>query len=404
MISANDLNLAREFIFRSTNTGKWNKPHWQAAAAAMAWFIRELPGSPLLMNRALKLMTGHSDAAIAMSEATNLIRAQSLDASILNTNTNASSLTPTQAPPLSGRSLEEVLEEDLDLDASLITSGQSATDSRVGTGMSAAAAAAANFSKQGRTAPTTFAPAPAAVAAAAGASVAAGAVAAAAAAAAGDTSAARTTNPHVHKTIPDVHKTHKKTPVCSYLWRRMLCRRSNCKSRHPELCGSSACLPIRSPDCDKFHGHFRAEKEDKPHSSSSSRPGGNGCKFRSNQGNGVRGVLPPTSRFSSRTNNSSITARPPTKGDNRKELEKSRRELERTMGELRCIKGTLGTLGSLRPVPVQAFPRPSNPTSGNTYSAAVKSGQGQHRYSFAEIIAAAVQSALVSAGIVPHCG
>ncbi len=117
MISANDLNLAREFIFRSTNTGKWNRLHWQAAAAAMAWFIRELPGSPLLMNRALKLMTGHSDAAIAMSEATNLIRAQSLDASILNTNTNASPLTPTQAPPLSGRSLEEVLEEDLDLDA-----------------------------------------------------------------------------------------------------------------------------------------------------------------------------------------------------------------------------------------------------------------------------------------------
>ncbi len=113
-ISIDDLALAREFVFKSTNTGKWNKPHWQAAASAMAWFIRELPGSPLLMNRVLRLMGNHSDAAIALSEATNLIRAQSLDASILNTDPSTS----TQA---TGRSLEEVLEEDLEeMDASPI--------------------------------------------------------------------------------------------------------------------------------------------------------------------------------------------------------------------------------------------------------------------------------------------
>ncbi len=257
--SPEDLNLAREFIFKSTNIGKWNKPHLQAAASAMAWFIRELPGSPLLMNRLLRILGNHSDAAAAMSEATNLIRAQSLDASILNADVYPP--TSTQAPRGAGRSLEEVLEEDLDLDASPIPPGQPAAavndrdGSKVVTNGVATAAVDGNRTEQGRTASTTFTPAPAAVAAA-GTGVAAAGVAAAAA---GDPPAKRVLDPRVHKTIPDVHKTEKKTPVCSYLWRRMLCRRSDCKSRHPELCANRTCLPVRSPDCNKFHGHFRAE-------------------------------------------------------------------------------------------------------------------------------------------------
>ncbi len=79
------------------------------------------------------------------------------------------------------------------------------------------------------------------------------------------------------------------------------------------------------------------------------------------------------------------------------------------MGELRGIKGTLGTLGGLRAVPGMALPHSSstattdnNSTNCHTYSAAVKSGRGQHHNSFAEIVAAAVESALVSAGIWPH--
>ncbi len=415
--SPEDLNLAREFIFKSTNIGKWNKPHLQAAASAMAWFIRELPGSPLLMNRLLRILGNHSDAAAAMSEATNLIRAQSLDASILNADVYPP--TSTQAPMGAGRSLEEVLEEDLDLDASLIPPGQPATavgdhdGSKMVTNSVGTAVVNDNRTEQGRTASTTFTPAPAAVAAAAAAGIGV-AAAGVATAAAGDSPVERILDPRVHKTIPDVHKTEKKTPVCSYLWRRMLCRRSDCKSRHPQLCANRACLPVRSPDCNKFHGHFRAEKgleekeKGKPYNSHKPRNGGNGGRFGPNQGNGGRGAAPPTSRFSSRSNNRSATARQSGGGDNRRELEKSRRELERTMGELRGIKGTLGTLGSLRAIPGLALPHSGGTTANNsstsrrTYSAAVKSGRGQHHNSFAEIVAAAVESALVSAGIRPH--
>ncbi len=134
-VTFDDLALAREFIFKSTNTGNWNKPHWQAAAFAMAWFIRELPGSPLLMNRVLKLMESHPDATIAMSEATSLIRAQSLDASILP---NTGPPTSTQAPLGAGRLLEEVLEEDLDLNESPITSGRPPQPLSTGTALTSA--------------------------------------------------------------------------------------------------------------------------------------------------------------------------------------------------------------------------------------------------------------------------
>ena len=58
--------------------------------------------------------------------------------------------------------------------------------------------------------------------------------------------------------IPDDYKTKEKDkiPVCSYLWRRMLCRRPKCWARHPDLCANNAGLPSRNPNCDKFHGQF----------------------------------------------------------------------------------------------------------------------------------------------------
>ncbi len=303
-VTSDDLALAREFIFKSPNTGKWNKPHWQAAAFAMAWFIRELPGSPLLMNRVLKLMGNHPDATIAMSEATSLIRAQSLDASILN----AGPPTSTQAPP--GRSLEEVLEEDLDLNESPITSGQpapaagnrhSADDGSLGIHGGGGGDGdggddgGADLHTPGRTPPPTFTPTPAPAAVRAAAGVAAAAVRGAA--------NEQVSCPHVHKTIPDVHKTAQKIPVCKYLWRRMLCRRPACAYRHPDLCASPACIPTRAPDCVKFHGRYKEDKEDEDNAN---KKGSNPAKRSSRrpaQGNGRRGGPPQNRSSSGRSNN-----------------------------------------------------------------------------------------------------
>ena len=190
----------------------------------MAWFIHELPSSPVLLNRVLKLMGNHSDTALALSEATNLIRAQSLDASILNANPDA------------GRLLEEDLE---DLDASPITSGQ--PDATAGHLASANSdifrdcdSDAGVLCAPGRTPPPITAPAPAALVAAAAAGGAAagdvGAVAAAGDATKKDTDANLA---HLHKMTPNVHITAQKNQACKYLLRRMLRRKPGCVIRLP---------------------------------------------------------------------------------------------------------------------------------------------------------------------------
>ena len=155
MISADDLALAREFIYKSPSTGKWLKPQWQAAAAAMAWFIRELPGSPMLMNRVLDRLKSNTDPIAAREEAANLIRAQhGLDASVLTTST--------QVPGVD------------ELDVSLIPGNQAGYGAGAGGGSRLVLASsgsdvgiAASPSAPGRTTPVASAPAPAAAAAAA---------------------------------------------------------------------------------------------------------------------------------------------------------------------------------------------------------------------------------------------
>ncbi len=79
-------------------------------------------------------------------------------------------------------------------------------------------------------------------------------------------------------------------------------------------------------------------------------------------------------------------------------LEKSRRELESTRRELRVIKGTLGSIGSLRSNPGVAHVPQVGPS---TYSGAVKSGRvPQHTSSsFVTTFAAALETALTTAGL-----
>ncbi len=73
MVLVDDIVLARDYV-AGTGNHKWNKPELQAAAAAMAWIIRELPGSPLLF-RAVVDMVG-SDPTKGLDKATALLRAQ----------------------------------------------------------------------------------------------------------------------------------------------------------------------------------------------------------------------------------------------------------------------------------------------------------------------------------------
>ncbi len=150
----------------------------------------------------------------------------------------------------------------------------------------------------GRTPPLTFTtptPAPAAVRAAADTGVAAAAVRRAA--------NKQVSDPRVHKMVTDVQKKAQKTPVCKYLWRRMLCRRPACAYRHPDLCASPTCIPTRAPNCVKFHGTY---KEDKEKDSNADKRGSNPAKRSSQrpaQGNGRRGGPPQNRSSSGRSNN-----------------------------------------------------------------------------------------------------
>ena len=295
MISPDDFALARDYVRGTANTAKWNKPHFQAAAAGMAWLIRELPGSPRLMNKLLDLLKG-DNRTTAVADATNLIRAQfGLDASVLTTSTQApgldefdvSSIPNNQAAygaGAGGGSRLVLASNGGDDDEDVCNGTEDSSFAPGRTALSAAAAAAA-----------VVPPAPAAAgdpgeggsAAAAGAAAAAAGAAAAGAAAAATAAAAHTQKYHVHKTL---HKTHarganpNKIPICSYLWRRMLCRRTNCQSLHPDLCSSPTCIPNRAPTCNRFHGHYR---EEKPKDFNQSKP-------KPNQGNGRRGAPPPS--------------------------------------------------------------------------------------------------------------
>ena len=80
-ITAVEITLARDYI-RGAGS-KWTKPQIVSAADGMAWLIRELPGSASLLSKMLHLMEGHPDPVIAMGDVANLVRAQALDANIL---------------------------------------------------------------------------------------------------------------------------------------------------------------------------------------------------------------------------------------------------------------------------------------------------------------------------------
>ncbi len=387
MVLIEDFALAQEFIFRSPSTGKWNKPHWQAVAAAMAWFIRELPGSPVLMNRMYKIMTSHPDPTTAKAEAANLIRAQhGLNASILNPSTS------TQVPLAAQQRLEEE-DDDSELDVSQITPGQMVRDADgmdASGGMCAddagdSADGADTSSAAGRTAPPTITPAPAAVVV-----VAAAAAVDAAAASAG---AAAARNPP--------RSQNGKKPVCKYLWKRMLCRRADCEYSHPVLCAASACIPARAPNCTKFHGRYRDDKGDTDGTRMKKKKKGENKKSlyapkrnsqEPAQGNGRRGGPPPNRTTSGRSNNRrfpSSSAHPTVT-----ELNKSRKELADVKRELASIR-KLSFGASPDAVPLTA----AQPL-GNTYSNVVKASvRAPLLNSFATVFATALESALGSAGL-----
>ncbi len=406
MAFADDFRLAHEYIYMSPSTAKWNKPHYQAAAAAMAWLLRELPGTPLLMRKVLSILQSDGDPVIAREEATNLIRAQhGLSASLLDP--RGPPHTSTQNPR--GQGVEDELDELDELDESHIVDGMGTNGVMLATTGTGTAAGRTLHAVSARA--TAAAPAPAAAAAGGddrgaadeedGDCVAAAAAVGAAGPAAARAAATAIKNPPRSQIgNPRRSQNEKKkssASVCSYLWKRMLCRRANCESSHPDLCANDDCRPKRRPDCPKFHGSFKLER-DKPKPASEASGGRN----KPNQGNGQRGVVPPTRPYSSRNNNSSnhnrANARAPKGGSNRRMPTDPRKALEETRRELRVLKGTLGNIvaGSTR------GHAPSSSSSGNnsrTYCDVAKSGHAQQLSSFASVFATALESAMSSAGL-----
>lgn len=209
-------------------------------------------------------------------------------------------------------------------------------------------------------------------------------------------------NPRVHKTPkekPDVHKTppdvHKTPPVCKYLWKRMLCRKLDCQLLHPDLCTDRSCIPNRRPDCDRFHGRYRAEAVD-----------GNGTDGavakkkpkKQDQGNGRRGVPPPHPRSKGRSNNSNNTPSSArhgkgkwSSGNSNKSRNRASMDLDRSKRELENLKRS-----KLNPTPLSYMTCATPAMSGN---AARPSGPAPHLGSFATALATALEAALSTSGL-----
>ncbi len=178
----------------------------------------------------------------------------------------------------------------------------------------------------------------------------------------------------------------------------MLCRRPACAYRHPDLCASPTCIPTRAPDCVKFHGRFKEDKEDKD--SNADKKGSNPAKTSSHrpaQGNGRRGG-PPQNRISSgRSNNRRFpSSSAPRRGVCPLLHNASRRELHKMRKELASIKRL-----SIRPSPPVLPSMGSSHGSSFSYSDAVKSsGRAPPQLnSFATVFSAALETALGTAGL-----
>ena len=386
-ITAADLSHACDFVRNSPGVSKWTKPQIMSAADGMAWLLRELPGSPGLLAKLMDLLHGHPDPVIAIGDVANLVRAQTLDCNILE----EEDVPPLLMPGGGGAAA-----------AAAATAGAG----HVGVGSAtAAAAAAATLAISATTVPATAAAvvgelaqqggdAAAAAAAAAGAAAAAPAAAAVAvgAPAAGAGAAAAAAAAAAHPRKPP------KTTVCAYLWRRMLCRKANCEYLHPDLCADRACMPIRNPDCGKFHGRFKEDKEEKGKKSvktnkSKSSTTAKKDPNRTNQGNGRRGAPPPNSSSGPRSNNRRFPPSTANRRSSKQELEETRR---------RELEGLKRDIASLKRFGMGAPSRHlTPPTMGDSYSDVVRSSaRAQHRgSSFAQAFATALEAALGNAGL-----
>ncbi len=388
-ITAADLTHACDFVRNAPGVSKWTKPQIMSAADGMAWLLRELPGSPGLLARLTDLLRGHPDPVIAIGDVANLVRAQTLDCNILE----AEDVPPLRAAAAAAAAAGEAhggVGTAAALAASTINSAAAAAAATAGTGAEDEEEEA--LRRDGAAAGTAASGAAAAAPGAAAAAVGAAAAGAARAAAAAATTTTTTTTAHPHKP--------PKTTVCPYLWKRMLCRKANCEYLHPDLCADRACIPLRNPNCGKFHGRFKEDKERSREAVKTSRSKNSATAAkkgptRTNQGNGRRGAPPPNSSSGARSNNRNFPPTSASRRSSRPGLEESRRELE----ELKRDIASLRRLGL--DAPSRHFPPPPAPIVGGSYSDVVKSSAHvQHRSnSFAKAFATALETALSSAGL-----
>ncbi len=262
MVLADDVVLARDYV-AGVGNHKWNKPELQAAAAAMAWIIRELPGSPMMIKAMVDVLG--KDPANGLDKATALLRAQQGLHGDLGAGPDGSGdlLSSTQKP--GGTSMSWA-----DISASQIPSAQgdgSSISSRKHRGgddsnvdSSGKVSGNSSISDHSLAAPVQLPRGPHDGVAVGGGGEVVDAVA-------NGAGVARVNGVGVVGVVGDeradrrageasLHRMQARRPrVCNRIWKGKDCHRvgSGCPHSHPTICGDDDCANGPRPNCHSFH-------------------------------------------------------------------------------------------------------------------------------------------------------
>ncbi len=267
MVLADDIVLARDYV-AGVGNHKWNKPELQAAAAAMAWIIREIPGSPVMI-RAMVDMLG-KDPTNGLNKATALLRAQQglhgdLGAVLDEAGEPISS---TQRPGGAGLALSWA-----DVSASQIPSAQgddTGTSTKgdgdgggTNTNSVGKVSDRSSFSDHSLATPVQFPNGPHTGAAVGGRGEVVDAVANGSSVtgvggvggvvAAGDVGTNRRVGEAPLNGAPAPVRTPWRPRVCNRVWKGKICKSNGCRFAHPNPCDSSRCSGGPTAGCKAFH-------------------------------------------------------------------------------------------------------------------------------------------------------
>ncbi len=390
-VTPEDLEIAQKLV--STSPGylsKWTKSELVSAAVALRLFVRELPGGPKLLRRAVDLArstNGGEDERMARAVKA-ISRQEGVDASLYRPTQAVEGAAATTSTQAAGGSNVNWA------DLSQIPSNQGSA-ATAGTSDETILGDLSNVT--GRTLSSSSAPtlnpAPSHVSAAvvAGGEGDAGAASAGVRGAAGanvldEQDGQEGDLPSPRQQQQQHQQNTKKKGVCSYSWRRKPCAKSNgCQYQHPALCYNPACVDGRTKGCSKFHGSQAARmKEEGRHN-----------RTRKSQGNGGRGDRrSPYNNGNNNRRNSNSTV-----DKSMVELCKARERVAKLQLQLQLSKAKAPRSGAPPPSSTGSTDHPTwaNVASGNSRHSPTPiptSAHVRHSNDLAEIIARAVTAAL----------